>query len=712
MNKREAEERINKLKKEIEYHRYLYHVADTQEISDAALDSLKNELFKLEQQYPDLITPDSPTQRVGGEPLEEFEKVEHETPMLSLFDAFSEEDMRDWEERLRKIHSGGWHYFCELKLDGLAISLRYENGVFVQGATRGDGRTGEDVTRNLKTVESIPLRLREPAEAELREAGLNREQIRTVRNALRRGELTVRGEVIMTKGAFEELNKDLGRRDKQPLANPRNAVAGTIRQLDPKVVARRKLTFFAYYVVGGSGIHRQDRLMALLPLLGFKTVEHHCLCSDLEGVFRFHHGWQEKKDKLPVQVDGVVVKINEMDLWDVFGVVGKGPRYMMAYKFPAEQATTTLKEVEWQVGRTGVLTPAALLEPVEIGGVTVSRATLHNMDEIKRLDVRIGDTVIVERAGDVIPKITRSLSNLRTGGEKKITPPSRCPNCSGKVEKVPGEVAYKCVNKDCYAVNLRRIVHWVSRSACDIEGLGEKIVEQLMSGGLVRDIADLYTLAEGDLKPLERFADKSARNLVNSIRASRTVELDRFLFGLGIEHVGTETARLLARYVADNFYSEKDGISAKDKNEFSVSEIKEFFRNVTADQLQRIRDIGPVVAQSVADWFASEKNRAILDKLERNGVEIKFEQQTGTSLSSPAAGPLQGATFVLTGSLSGLTREEAKDRIIQLGGHVTSSVSGNTDYVVAGENPGSKYEKAKKLGVKVIDEKEFLETLK
>jgi DNA ligase (NAD+) len=696
MDKHQARQRIKKLKKEIEHHRYLYHVLDTQEISDEALDSLKNELFKLEQQYPDLATPDSPTQRVGGEPTEGFGKVEHRIPMLSLFDAFSQDDMRDWEDRLKKISNANWNYFCELKLDGLAMSLRYENGLFVQGATRGDGKTGEDVTSNLKTVESIPLRLRLPLEEEMRNIGLTDAQIGNVQRMFQN--LIIRGEVIMAKNSFEELNKRFREQGKPVLANPRNAVAGAVRQLDPKVVANRNLTFYAYYLVTDLGIDRQDVLIRLLSLLGLKTVEYHELCSDLEEVFRFHSYWQDHKDKLPMQVDGVVAKINEIDLWETFGVVGKGPRYMMAYKFPAEQATTVLLEVEWQVGRTGKLTPTAVLEPVNIGGVVVSRATLHNMDEIQRLGVKIGDTVIVERAGDVIPKIVRVLPNLRTGKEKEIEVPSGCPNCAGRVEKVPGEVAYKCSNKDCYAVNLRRLIHWAGRSAADIEGLGEKIVEQLMENGLVNDIADIYTLTVGDLKPLERFAEKSAQNLVDSIQASKTIELDRFLFGIGIEHVGTETALLLAKYFMGNSVTLRKGYQG-----IFISEIIDFFQSVTAEDLQEIPDIGPVVAQSIADWFSTPKNIDILRKMEEAGVSVQFEQ------TASEQGKLEGISFVLTGSLSGLTREQARAKIRQLGGSVTSAVSKNTDYVVAGKEPGSKYEKAKKLGVKVIGEEEFMD---
>ncbi len=695
MSLEQVEKRIKKLKKEIEHHRYAYHVLDKQEISNGALDSLKNELAKLEQSYPDLITPDSPTQRVGGKPLKDFEKVEHKVPMLSLFDAFTKQDMRDWENRLLKIRGGNWSYFCELKLDGLAMSLRYENSMFVQGATRGDGKIGEDVTPNLKTQESIPLKLRKPKRDELQQVGLTNKQIINIQKVLTSGELVVRGEVIMTKKSFENLNKKLSQENKSVLANPRNAVAGTVRQLDPQVVAERDIAFYAYYLVTDLGIKSQDKLIKLLSLLGFKIVKHYKLCSNLEEVFKFHHFCQDRRQKFPLQVDGIVVKVNELDLWDFFGVVGKGPRYMMAYKFPAEQVTTKLKDVEWQVGRTGVLTPIAFLEPVNIRGATISRATLHNMDEIKRLDIKIGDTVIVERAGDVIPKIVKTLPGLRDGYEQKIKAPNKCPRCGGDVEKISGEVAYKCVNKDCYAVNLRQLIHWTSKSACDIQGLGEKVVEQLMESGLVEEISDFYTLTSGDLSPLERFADKSAENLVKAIQDKKIIDLNRFIYGLGIEHIGSETALLLVDNFVNNYKGGKRGCI------FKIKDVVNYFASVDLKDLQDLQDIGSVVAQSIVDWFGNDKNILVLKKLEKNGVGIKWRKQRDEIEK------LKGLTFVLTGGLSSLTRQEARDKIRQLGGNTTYSVSKETDYVLIGKDPGSKYRKAKKLGVNIITEEEF-----
>lgn len=701
MKKQEVKNRIEKLKKEINYHRYLYHVKDRQEVSDEALDSLKNELFKLEQEFPEFITSDSPTQRVGGKAINGFKKYEHSEPMLSLFDAFSEQDMRDWEIRISKyltprsplpIRRGGVRrldYFCELKLDGLAGALRYEKGKFIQGATRGDGRIGEDVTQNLKTIESIPLELRIPSEAELEKIGLNKTQIKKILEEVKNGKVEVRGEAIMTKKTLEELNKKNKRLGKPILANPRNAAAGSIRQLDPKLAAERKLDFYVHGLVNDFGLDTQEQKYNLIKLLGFKVVKENRYCKDLDEVIKFHHSWEEKKDKMPYFFDGVVVKVNNIKIWDELGVVGKGPRYMMAYKFAGEQVTTKLVDITWQVGRTGILTPTATLEPVNVGGVTVTHATLHNMDEIERLGIRIGDTVIIERAGEVIPKIIKVLTKLRDGSEKKISVPKKCPMCDSDVERVEGEVAYRCVNTDCYAVNLRRLIHFVSKGALDIEGLGPKIIEQLMKEGLVRNMADFFSLTVGDLKPLERFADKSAENLIKAINDKKQVDLAKFVYALGIRHVGEETALLLAKQISN-------------KSQISISKIFNFYQKLSLEDLEKLEDVGPIVAKSIYNWFRDDKNIKILKELDKLGVKIKsFKPQAENS-------KLKDKTFVLTGSLSGLTRDEAKAKIRELGGNVSSSVSKKTDFVVAGIDPGSKLELAKNLGVKIISEEEFI----
>jgi len=701
MDKREVKKRLVKLRSEIEKYRYAYHVLDKSLISDMALDSLKNELEKLEREHPDLITPDSPTQRVGGAALAKFKKVRHSAAMMSLYDAFSPEDMKDWEKRMEKIFPGQkFDYYAELKMDGLAVALVYEKGKFVLGATRGDGETGEEVTQNLKTIEAIPLNLRRPEEAELKKIGLSAESVKLVFKALDRGRIEARGEAIMTSIVFNKLNEINKKLGKPPFANPRNAAAGSIRQLDSKLTAERKLDCHIYSLMpplikGGEGgfsqTHEQEHKLA--HALGFKVLKENKFCRNLEETIKFHDHWESRRDNLPFECDGVVAVVNDLSLWPKLGVVGKGPRYMMAYKFAAIQATTKVEDVIWQAGRTGVLTPTAVLTPVRIYGVTVSRATLHNLDEIRRLGLKIGDTVILERAGDVIPKVVEVLPKLRTGEEKEIRVPRQCPMCSGGVEKVQGEVAYKCVNKNCYAVNLRRLGHWTSKNAMDIEGLGPKIIEQLYKEGLARDASDFYKLTIDELLPLERFADKSAENLIKAISEKTQVELARFIYGLGILHVGEETAVLLAKqFSIFNF-------------QFSIKDLINYFAKISLEDLEKLPDIGPVVAKSIYGWFHDKHNLELLDKLEKNGLTIK-------PITGRKAQKLAGKIFVLTGSLSQLTRGQAKAKIRELGGEVSSSVSQNTDYVVAGAEPGSKLVKARRLGVKILNENEFFELIK
>ncbi|MFA6106952.1 MAG: NAD-dependent DNA ligase LigA [Patescibacteria group bacterium] len=724
MDKKEIKKRIENLRKEVEHHRYLYHVLDKIEISDAALDSLKNELQKLEEENPEFITPDSPTQRVGGKPLDKFRKVRHSSPMMSLFDAFTREDMMAWEERMMKILAEkkisnfqfpisnkipnsksqipnfGLEYFCELKMDGLAAALIYEKGKLVLGATRGDGETGEDVTGNLKTIESVSLELRLPTESELKKAGLSAEFIKEIRT----GRIEARGEVIMTRKVMEELNKKLKKEGKAMLANPRNAAAGSIRQLDPRIAASRQLDFYVYAVINNLKLDKYSQQPEMARMMGLKAFNKNKLCRNLKEVFLFHDYWEKHRDSLPFLCDGVVVKVNDLSLWPKLGTVGKGPRYMMAYKFAAEQATTRVKDVIWQVGRTGVLTPAALLEPARVGGVTISRATLHNMDEINRLGLKIGDTVIIERAGDVIPKVIKILTGLRDGREREIKVPAECPMCAGGVEKIPGEVAYRCKNKKCYAAHLRGMFHFASRGAVDIDGLGPKIIEQLVKEGLVKDISDLYTLTEGDLAGLERFAEKSAENLIKAIDARREIDLARFIYGLGIRHVGEEMAVLLSKQIPNP----KSQFPIK--SQIPISKLIKYFNDTNLEDLQNLPDIGPVVAKSIYEWFHDKHNLELLHRLEENGVLLRpaILRNYGGQVSRK----LDDKTFVLTGSLKGLTRDEAKAKIRELGGEVSSSVSKNTDFVVAGAEPGSKLDKAKKLGVRVVDEEEFLKMIK
>jgi len=696
MDKKEAQKRIDKLKAEINHHRYLYHVLDRLEISEGALDSLKNELFKLENEFPELITPDSPTQRVGGQPLDKFSKVEHSAPMMSLFDAFSEKEMVDWETRAKKILDGQkFDYYAELKMDGLAMSLTYESGTFSVGATRGDGKVGEDVTQNLKTIESIPLQLRIPKEIELKDAGFNSAQIKEIFEAVKTGRIEARGEAIMSKKIFNELNVKYKKEGRAMLANPRNGAAGSIRQLDSKITAERKLEFYVYALMAGGVITRHEQEHQLAKLLGFKVLKHNKFCKNLEEAIAFHHTCEKNRDKLPFECDGVVVKINNVGWWEKLGVVGKGPRYMMAYKFSAEQTTSKVLNVVWQVGRTGTLTPTAVLEPARVGGVTISHATLHNMDEINRLNLKIGDTVIIERAGDVIPKVVEVLTKLRTGQEKSIKPPTKCPMCEGKIIKDPNEVAYRCPNIDCYAVNLRRLGHFTSKTAVDIEGLGPKIIEQLIQVGLVRNVSDFYKLKKEDLEPLERFAEKSADNLIKSIAAKREIDLARFIYSLGILHVGEETANLISK-----------------KLEVRSNKISDFLKkiqNLNIEDWETIPDIGPIVAKSIFKWFKDKKNLNLFEELEKAGVILKLK--ASSSKLKAQSSIFKDKTVVLTGTLSSLTREEAKAKIRELGGDISSSVSKNTDFVIAGEDPGSKLDKAVKLGVKILEENEFLQLI-
>ncbi|NTU98964.1 NAD-dependent DNA ligase LigA [Candidatus Falkowbacteria bacterium] len=692
MNKQQAKERIEKLKEEVNHHRYLYHVMDRQEISDAALDSLKNELFKLEQEYPDLITPDSPTQRVAGEALAKFIKVEHDQPMLSLNDAFSRQDMEDWEGRIKRIMPEvEFNYYCELKMDGLAMSLIYQDGSFLRGATRGDGRVGEDVTQNLKTIEAIPLRLREPESAELKNIGLSEQSIGKILAQVRNGLIELRGEAIITLETFRRLNEKYQKEGKPLLANPRNAAAGSIRQLDPQVAAERKLDFHVYAIMTDFGLDNHEQEHKLAELLGFKVLKQNKFCNNLDEAIAFHDYWEKHKKGVPFEFDGVVVLVNDTKLWPTLGVVGKAPRYAMAFKFAAEQVTTKLNDIIWQIGRTGILTPTAVLEPVRVGGVTVSRATLHNMDEIERLHLRIGDTVILERAGDVIPKIIQVLPGLRTGQERTVEVPKVCPVCESAVVRVEGEVAFRCTNRQCYAANLRSLSHWTSKVAMDIPGLGPKIVEQLVREGLVRDPADFYSLTVDDLLPLERFAQKSAENTIASIKEKKKIPLSRLFVALGIRHVGEETAVLLAKQ-----FAVFDG-------QFSIIDLIEKFNNTTLEELQSLPDVGPIVGKSIYDWFHAGHNIDLLKKLDKHGLKF-IAQQPGIGSEKQK---LEGKTFVLTGTLEGLTRDEAKAKIRELGGKISSSVSKKTDYVIAGAEAGSKLDEAQRLGVKIINEEEF-----
>jgi len=670
-DKNTVKERINKLKKTIDHHRYLYHVLDRQEISDEALDSLKKELFDLEQEFPDLITSDSPTQRVAGEPLEGFTKVTHPGRMISLNDAFSSQDLSDWLERLNNFLGQTYNgsFYCDLKMDGLAIELRYKNGALTQASTRGNGLIGEDVTQNIRTVDAVPLHLRS--------------EDRPIPKTL-----IVRGEVFLTKKEFARINKLQFKKGEKIYANPRNFAAGTIRQLDPHITADRKLSFYAYSIVGIDGTYgdnfksHADEYKALNEW-GIGTNPHGKIANTPNDVISFWETWQEKRDKLDYEFDGIVVSINDNGVYRRAGVIGKSPRGAIAFKFSPKSAQTIVEDIQVQVGRTGVLTPVAHLKPVSIGGTTVSRATLHNMDEIKRLGVKIGDTVVVGRAGDVIPDILSVLTELRTGKEKNFQLPIRCPVCDTPIKKNAGQVASYCPNIDCPARQRITIYHFCSRNAMNIDGVGPKIIDALMDAGLIQDYADLFTLKIEDLQNLDRFAELSSANVIKAIDDHREVPLARFIYALGIMHVGEETARVLAQH-----FHTLDKITEASEEELTV-----------------VEDVGPVVAHSIAEWFKRPYHKKILKKFEKAGLKIIADK-------GMVKGKFFGKTFVITGTLESMSREEAGAKIRALGGKVSSSVSKDTSFVVAGSDPGSKYINAQKLIVKILDEKEFLKMIK
>ncbi|PJE76262.1 hypothetical protein COV04_00045 [Candidatus Uhrbacteria bacterium CG10_big_fil_rev_8_21_14_0_10_48_11] len=667
MNREEAKKRIAKLRAEIERYRYLYHVEDRSVVSDAVNDSLKHELVALETQFPEFATPDSPSQRIGGKPLAKFTKVPHEVTQWSLNDAFSETEAQQFDARVRKLLDIGPNdaidYSVELKIDGLHLVLTYKDGLFVRGATRGDGKIGEDVTNNLKTIQSLPLRLREPID------------------------LIVEGEAYMKKSVFNDLNRARKKAGEELFANPRNATAGGIRQLDPKIAASRRLDAFCYDISQtNEELLTQIDELKRLKALGFKVNTRYTLCHSIEEVVALWQRWEKLRIKEDYWIDGMVVKVNRRDWQEQLGFTGKAPRWALALKFAPEEATTVIEDIRVQVGRTGVLTPVAHLRPVLVAGSTVSHATLHNEDQIKRLGVKIGDTVVIRKAGDIIPEVVTVLPNLRTGKEKNFSMPKYCPICHSAVEKKAGgpgkTVALYCTNKRCYAQNLRANVHFASKQGIDIVGCGEKVVEQLMKAGLVVDQADFFTVTVDDLLALDRFAPVSAKKLVTSIAERRQISLNRFLNALGIRHVGEETALALA---------ERFGNLQK-------------IADASEEKLKAVSDIGSIVARSIAEWFREPSNQKLLQKFLANGVTVvPYKQVRSLSLS--------GKTFVLTGTLEHIDRSQAKERIRALGGKTSEAVSKTTDYLVAGDNPGSKLKKAEELTVTILDESSFLEII-
>jgi len=665
--KEKAAARIEALGKELHHHNRMYYIENRPEISDAEYDALMKELIELEKAYPELITADSPTRRVGGEPLEAFATVEHAVPMLSLDNTYSKEEVMAFDARIRRALPGEkeMEYVVEPKIDGVAVSLRYENNVFVQGSTRGNGLVGDDITANLRTIKTIPLRLEGDAIPLLE----------------------VRGEVYMPREAFDKLNEDKEAAGEEPFANPRNATAGSLKLLDPKISARRNLDIAVHSLGQAERVSFQTHSQFLKQLrrLGLKVNEGYMLLKGIERVMEYCDEWEEKRDSLPYEIDGMVIKVNRLELRDILGATSKSPRWAFAYKFKARQASTVLKDIKVQVGRTGVLTPVAILEPVPLAGTVISRATLHNADEIKRKDVRIGDTVLIEKGGDVIPKVVKVVTTKRTGKEKVFKVPDRCPVCSASVVKVEGEVAIRCGNIACPAQLKNRLKYFGSRGAMDIEGLGEVLVEQLVDRRLVNDVGDLYELDVETVANLERMAQKSAENLINAIEGSKTRDFSRVIFAIGIPYVGSRAAELLAEHFR------------------SMDELSQ----ATMEELEAIPEIGPRTAESVVHFFGEKENQKVIEKLKAAGVNMVSSAREAVEDSAFA-----GKTFVLTGALQSMTRQEAEEKIKQRGGKTSSSVSRKTDYVVVGENPGSKYDKAVELGVGTLSEEELMEMLR
>lgn len=662
-----VQSRMRHLAAEIERHNRLYYVDAAPEISDREYDALVKELEELERRHPEIADPNSPTQRVGGQPLEGFATVTHAVPMLSIENTYSPGELREWEQRLlRELgRTDPLNYLVDLKIDGVAATLRYERGAFVLGATRGDGARGDDITQNLKTLRDVPLRLKgEAATFDV---------------------LEVRGEVHMEKRGFEALNARREREGLEPFMNPRNSTAGTLKLLDPRIVAQRPLRFAAHSVgeVRGPAPRRHSEMLDLFERAGIPAVPQRKVVRGIGAVIALAAEWETRRGELPFVIDGLVIKVDRRDLQDALGVRAKSPRWVVAYKFSAEQAETAVREIVVQIGRTGAATPVANLDPVLIAGTTVSRATLHNADEIERLGVRVGDRVIIEKAGEIIPKVVRVIDSVRTGQERPFEFPARCPVCGSELARAPGEVAIRCVNASCPAQVKERIQHFAKRDMMDIEGLGEKIIDQLVDRGLVRDIADLYHLDAGTLAELDRMGEKSARNLVEGIAKSRTRPWDAVLFALSIRNVGQVAARALA-----GAFPSREALEA-----------------ATAGEIQSVEGIGPIIAQSVREFFDHGENRRLLDRLAAAGVTMK-----GAPRAGPRSTALTGKTFVLTGTL-GVPREEAKRWIEDAGGKVTGSVSKKTDFVVAGDDPGSKLDKARELGVTVINEAGFRDLL-
>ncbi|MGS0644684.1 DNA ligase [Staphylococcus hominis] len=654
--------RVNELHDLLNQYSYEYYVKDNPSVPDSEYDKLLRELIDIENAHPELKTDDSPTVRVGGEAQSSFEKVNHETPMLSLGNAFNEEELRRFDERIRE-HIGNVEYMCELKIDGLAVSLKYEDGRFVQGLTRGDGTTGEDITENLRTIHAIPLKIKEPLNVE------------------------VRGEAYMPRRSFMRLNDEREKNEEQPFANPRNAAAGSLRQLDPKLAAKRKLSVFLYSVNDFTDFNATTQSDALdeLDRLGFKTNHERARVEDIEGVLEYIKKWTKQREQLSYDIDGIVIKVNDLDQQDEMGFTQKSPRWAIAYKFPAEEVVTELKDIELSIGRTGVVTPTAILEPIRVAGTTVSRASLHNEDLIKERDIRIGDSVIVKKAGDIIPEVVRSIIDRRPNDAKPYHMPTHCPSCGHELVRIEGEVALRCINPKCQAQLVEGLIHFVSRQAMNIDGLGNKIIQQLYHHQLIKDVGDIFYLTKEDLLPLERMGTKKVENLLSAIEHAKQNSLEHLLFGLGIRHLGAKASQILA----EKF------------------ETMDRLLKVTEEELVAIHDIGDKLAQSVVTYLDNEDIKALIEKLKDKNVNMTYK---GVKSSEIEGHPeFQNKTIVLTGKLQQMTRKEATTWLEMQGAKVTSSVTKSTDLVIAGEDAGSKLSKAEQFGTEIWSESQFIE---
>ncbi len=664
-SKEEARSRIAELREEIRYHDRKYYVEDDPEVSDYEYDMLMDKLKELEEQHPDLVSPDSPTQRVAPMDTEQFRAVEHKTRMLSLDNTYNHEELKEFHERVCKsLEVDDVEYVMELKMDGLGVALLYENKILQRGATRGDGVKGEDVTANLKTIHSIPLKLTEET---------------VLKN------IEVRGEVYMPRDEFDAMNEERLERDEEPFANPRNAAAGTVRQKDPKVVAERPLDIFIYHLSYHPDVELDTHWECIQETkkAGFRINENIAKVSGIQEALEYIDRWEEKKNELNYEIDGIVIKVNDLDHQEKLGATSKHPRWAIAYKYPAMRKTTTVKDIEVQVGRTGKLTPVAILEPIQLSGTTVSRASLHNEDEIERKDVRIRDTVLVEKAGEIIPQVIKVITDKRDGTQQPFDFPDKCPECGARAVRFEDEVARRCVNAQCPAQLKQRLEHWGSRDAMDIEGLGPKLLGKLVDKGAVNSIADIYRMGKIQLSSVERMADKSTRNLLQAIKESKEQPLERVIHGLGIKFVGKRVAKVLT----EDYNSIDDIMSAG------------------IEELENIPEIGPKIADSIISFFENDRNRKLIEQLRRSGVNMESHKEEVEEQF------LEGKRFVLTGALDEFTRAEAKEKIERYGGRVTSSVSGSTDYIVVGKDPGSKRDKGKELDIEILSEEEFLELL-